>query len=180
MISRGYCPSSGCFGVAKGDSIYDTWICREIFSIEGFTNKKQAKKSFVFGLGDGANKKKLIAFFKKVENRLKIPQNQRIVFKDTYWERVIEFIPNWWAENSARRQLLTILLRTGIRAYENMSLNKNLNAYIYSKRTKPAIMHFLKGHTNLVPNKRMSGFSGWVKRFGNPKNKEVFKEILIK
>jgi hypothetical protein len=155
--------------------------CRELFFNYYFNSKNCAKKSFAYGVLNSKEAKSIKLFFESVENRLKIPQHERAILTPVDTDHsLLEAVPRWWAMNSARRQLLTILLRAGAKYNPENGVSDALDSYKYSKETKPSINYFFDGHTKPKKDSIFTSDIGWVSRFGESnKYAKDYKKVLI-
>jgi len=148
--------SEGSLGTYDSFGDVDWFHCREEFQ-SGFPRTDR-----VFFKAE--KYKKVIAFIKRAEVMLKLPDRKRAKFfmtdeKDVIFIRLGEF----WRKR-CRRELFTILLRAGD-SYSSRNRNFWVTAlkHPYLKETEQAFRHFMAGNTTY----KGRVFDGWVDTFSD-------------
>ena len=97
-------------------------------------------------------KQYLLKTFRALEEKLKIPQEDKLVLKKSDDNRAFFFdIPKFWCKNDGRFSLFSLLLRYGVGyAMVNVLDRSNLREYRLIDDTYGSIEYFLDGNVNLT------------------------------
>ncbi len=149
-INVSYTPTAGHFGTSydrsrKSKTRVEEWEgCREIF------HDVSDRRRFYFAhdLPEGRGRS-ISVFFDKVEDKLKLPEDQRARFGPTSKRKIIWVEQGkWWRGHSMRRSFFTALLRCA-RAYRihEDNFEHALYGLHYTRQTKDAVKRFFEGNT---------------------------------
>jgi hypothetical protein len=171
-----YKPVNYSFGTLGGNTI--TWeTCRDRFQTK---SDPASYLSFVFYCVNDQCSVNVIEFIRTVEQIIKLPDEDSIVFRKTNVPGIIHVTMSAWWKYRLRRSLLTALLRCGIYYSEHSGkgFEKALFSQVYTSGTKIAIERFLGGYTASRLKKR-TAFGGW-QSFFNSNNKTTVEAALVK
>lgn len=149
------------FGVITGERI--SWTtCRDIF--ESWCGIYSIKE-FYFQRILTSEMEKVAKFIEIVENKLKLSQEQRTIFRPTNESCVVQINwgKNFWHCNPLRRSLFTALLRAS-NTFNGSNFEEALWSQHYLNTTKKAVEKFLNGYTFYV---RRNDKGGWHATFYN-------------
>lgn len=127
--------------------------------------------AFMYKCSNSQTTEMLIDVVEKIQKRLKLHENQKLVFGLLKSDRDVLYIETgkWW-KNPVRFNLLTAFIKDTIRCDRLDYVIKD--GYLYLERTKEAIYKFLDG------NVHYGGpfFEGWVDDFQRGRNLELLQK----
>lgn len=188
----------GFFFIFDNNLVNKATRCREGFDWRyyGISNcvkriNPELKNPF---LGFSVGSQKIQNYFEKlkmvmdfVENKIKLPKNQKLVLEESDIDYLVLFKPSLFWEHRVRNSLLTMLFRIAVHFEipDNKSKKEiEVNFWEAAKKynlikDKPNILYsieyFLKGNTKLMSETfTILGMAGWVNEFSNKANIEKF------
>lgn len=156
----------------NGITIHHT--CREVVG-KYFTGKS----SHIAMRATDADAARVNAFFEIIENKLKLPKNQRtIVYQGKNKEYVVLKVPKFWLKNATTRGFYTLFFRCAVAYFFHDNFSKALKDYLLTNTMKNQIQWFLKGNTQPT-YKRLKG-KGIVDHFTEYNYGIDYKTLLVK
>jgi hypothetical protein len=161
--------------------------CREQFATRFTENHKG-----LFFCHEVNESQRCASFLVKTEQIIDISSSHS-VFGETNRPDVTWIVPSFfWMSSDMRRQLLTILLRAGMSYdpikdnYEEALWKPDKLGNDYAARTKSAVLRFLYGFTEFVPDKcvqstlwgTFNNKVGWVNVFEGKDQQSVRKQLI--
>jgi len=137
--------------------------CRETFHTYYKRNVK-----LIYISASRSQQQSVAKFMAKFEQEMNLAERYRLKFLqyDNNKSVLGVLVSSYWRSNTARRELLTILLRAAIRrTYRIVKDFNKVRNDSYLKRTKKAVDRFIATKGRLKPRRRIRGwldtFSGW-------------------
>jgi len=168
-----YASPRGTFlALDKNFKILQKHSCRETFS-PYFTVK--ITKIGLHVPEKEKEKEKIADFFAKIEKKLKLDLNERLVFQHGGEDMLIIFISPWWRTNLLRRQILTALIRTSLIKRRTIGGKLAQSPYFQCKNLRKAFDLFLSGKNRLKKGgiTKIIYANGWKNTFSNKDNHEI-------
>jgi hypothetical protein len=156
--SAAYKPTNYAFGTLANNII--AWeTCRDRFQA---TSNPEGYLFFLFNCVNDSGSINVIEFIRMVEQIIKLPEKDSVVFKKTSVKGIIHVTMSLWWKYRLRRSLLTALLRCGVfyTDHSGPEFEKALFSQVYTSGTRAAIERFLAGYTASRLKKR-TPFYGW-------------------